>query len=106
MTAAVKRDRVLLMGTAIGLAMILLPSNAWHHWLSFALAPLLLFGDTSPWSRRAILLFVIVSFLPIGILSTAVAELTLMAILVASARNLRDAWPLVRPKPVGILGRP
>ena len=106
MSAAVKRDRVLLMGTAIGLAMVLLPSNAWHHWLSFALAPLLLFGDTGPWSRRAILLFVIVSFLPIGILSTAVAEFTLVAMLVVSARNLRDAWPLVRPKPVGILGPP
>ena len=48
----------------------------------------------------------IVSFLPIGILSSAVALLTLLAMLVASARNLRDAWPLVRPKPVGILGRP
>ena len=104
--AVVGRDRVLLAGTAIGFAIVLLPSNAWHHWLSFALAPLLLFGDGSPWARRALLLFVVVSFLPIGALSSAVALVTLAAMLVASARNLRDAWPLVRPKPVGILGPP
>ena len=48
--AVVERDRVLLAGTAIGFAIVLLPSNAWHHWLSFALAPLLLFGDGSPWA--------------------------------------------------------
>lgn len=104
--AVVERDRVLLAGTAIGFAIVLLPSNAWHHWLSFALAPLLLLGDGSPWARRALLLFVVVSFLPIGALSSAVALITLLAMLAASARNLRDAWPLVRPKPVGILGRP
>jgi hypothetical protein len=102
----VKRNRVLLAGTAIGFAIVLLPSNAWHHWLAFALAPLLLYGDAGPWSRRALLLFVVVSFLPIGVLSSAVALLTLVAMLVVSARNLRDAWPLVRPKPVGILGPP
>ena len=102
--AVVERDRVLLAGTAIGFAIVLLPSNAWHHWLSFALAPLLLLGDGSPWARRALLLFVVVSFLPIGTLSSAVALITLLAMLVASARNLRDAWPLVRPRPVGILG--
>ena len=105
-SAVVKRDRVLLAGTAIGFAIVLLPSNAWHHWLAFALAPLLLFGDTGPWGRRALLLFVLVSFLPIGVLSSAVALLMLLAMLVVSSRNLRDAWPLVRPKPVGILGPP
>lgn len=105
-SAVVKRDRVLLAGTAVGFAIVLLPSNAWHHWLAFALAPLLLYGDASPWSRRALLLFVVVSFLPIGVLSAAVALVTLLAMLVVSARNLRDAWPLVRPKAVGILGPP
>ena len=102
----VKPDRVLLAGTAVGFAIVLLPSNAWHHWLSFAMAPLLLYGDGTAWGRRALLLFVVVSFLPIGVLSSGVALLTLLAMLVASARNLRDAWPLVRPKPVGILGPP
>ena len=102
----VKPDRALLAGTAVGFAIVLLPSNAWHHWLSFAMAPLLLYGDGTAWGRRALLLFVVVSFLPIGVLSSGVALLTLLAMLVASARNLRDAWPLVRPKPVGILGPP
>lgn len=104
--ALVPTDRRLLAGTAVGFAIVLLPTNAWHHWLSFALAPLLLLGDGSPWGRRALLLFVGVSFLPLGTLSSAVALITLAAMLVVSARNLRDARPLVRPKPVGILGPP
>ena len=43
-SAVVGRERPLLAGTAIGLALLLLPTNAWHHWLSFTLAPLLLFA--------------------------------------------------------------
>jgi hypothetical protein len=105
-SALVNRDRVVLAGTAIGFAIVLLPSNAWHHWLSFALAPLLLYGDATTWGRRALLMFVVVSFLPIGVLSSGVAVVTLLAMLVASARNLRDAWPLFRPRAVGILGPP
>ena len=90
--AVVKRDRVLLAATAVGFAIVLLPSNAWHHWLSFARRPCC-YGDGTAWGRRALLLFVVVSFLPIGVLSSAVALVTLVAMLVVSARNLCDAWP-------------
>ena len=105
-SASSSRTASLLAATAVGFAIVLLPSNAWHHWLSFALAPLLLYGDGTAWGRRALLLFVVVSFLPIGVLSSGVALVTLLAMLVVSAKNLRDAWPLIRPKPVGILGPP
>lgn len=104
--ALVPRDRALLAGTAIGFAMVILPSNSWSHWLSFAMAPLFLFGDGSPWSRVALLLFVVVSIPPIGIMSSAVALGTLLVMAFVSARNLRDARPLMRPKAIGILGRP
>lgn len=106
MVAIAGRDRALLAGAAIGFAIVLLPANSWSHWLSFAMAPLFLYGDGSPWSRVALLLFVGVSILPIGVLSSAVALGTLLVMLLVSARNLRDAWPLMRPKAVGILGRP
>jgi hypothetical protein len=102
----VKQDRALRLGTAIGLAIVLLPGNAWHHWLTFALAPLMLYGDDRPWSRAAILAFMCVSFLPIGPLSSAIAVATVLWILVLSGRDLRDAWPQLRPKAAAILGRP
>ena len=67
---------------------------------------LLLLGDGSRWGRAALLGFVVVSFLPIGPLSSLVALATLLAILLVSARGLRDAWPRIRPKGAGILGQP
>ena len=70
--AVVDRDRVLRVGTVVGFALILLPTNAWHHWLAFALAPLFLYADGRVWSRRLLLAFVGVSFITIGWLSSAV----------------------------------
>jgi len=81
-------DRPLVAGTAIGVALVLLPSNAWHHWLSFGLAPLFLFGHLRSWSRVAVLAFMVVSYLPIGVLSSAVALATLAALVVTSANSL------------------
>ena len=104
--AVVERDPPRLAATAVGLAIVLLPTNAWHHWLTFAMAPLLLYGDTGRWSRAALLAFVVVSILPVGALSAAVAALTLAAVLVVSARGLRDDWPRIRARGAGILGRP
>ncbi len=53
-------EAALLRGTTIGLALVLLPGNSWVHWLSFALAPLLLDGDRALWSRRALIAFLFV----------------------------------------------
>lgn len=39
-------------------------------------------------------------------LSVAREASTLPALLAVSLRNLRDAWPLLRPKAAGILGPP
>ena len=41
----VPREAGLLRGTTIGLALVLLPGNAWVHWFAFALAPLVLRYD-------------------------------------------------------------
>ena len=82
------RDRTLLAGTAIGLGLVLLPSNAWVHWLAFALAPLMLYADRTTWSRWAILAFVAASFLPMGWPSTVVAVAVLVAMLVVSVREV------------------
>lgn len=105
-SAIVERDRRLLAGSAIGLAIVLLPTNAWHHWLSFTLAPLLLYADDHAWSRPILLAFVLASILPLGWLSMLVALATLALMLLVSIRNLRDAWPRLRPRAAGILGQP
>ena len=99
-------DRPLLAGTAIGLALVLLPSNAWHHWFAFALAPLMLYGDRAPWSRWALLAFVAVSFLPMGWPSVAVALVVLAVMLAVSLRGVVASRRLSEPSPVGILGAP
>jgi alpha-1,2-mannosyltransferase len=104
--AVVEKDRRLLAGTAVGFAIVLLPTNAWHHWLTFAMAPLLLYGDGSAWSRATLLALVVVSILPIGSLSAAVTVLGLAAAVAVSARGLRDEWPRIRAGGAGILGRP
>ena len=104
--AVVDRDRVLRVGTVVGLALILLPTNAWHHWLAFALAPLFLYADGSVWSRRLLLAFVGVSFIEFGWLSSAVAIAAIGTILAIYAQDLRAAWPQLRRKGAGILGRP
>jgi hypothetical protein len=79
----------LLRGTTIGLALVLLPGNAWVHWFAFALAPLLLAGDRGMWSRRALLAFMLVAFYTDGWPSVAVGLVTLAAMTqrVILARN-------------------
>jgi alpha-1,2-mannosyltransferase len=99
-------NRPLLAGTAIGLALVLLPSNAWHHWFAFALAPLMLYGDRAPWSRWALLGFVAVSFLPMGWPSVAVGLVVLLALVAVSVRGAIAARHVSRASPAGILGAP
>jgi hypothetical protein len=96
-SALTGRDRALVAGTAIGLALVLLPTNAWQHWLAFALAPLLLFADDHAWSRRVLVAFVIVSFIAIGWPTMIVATAAIAVILAVSLRDLRAEWPRVRP---------
>jgi hypothetical protein len=72
-------ETALLRGTAIGLALVLLPGNGWVHWFSFALAPLLLAGDRALWSRRALVAFLVVAFIPVGWPSVLVGLVTLSA---------------------------
>ena len=85
-------DRPLMVGTAIGVALVLLPTNAWHHWLSFGLAPLFLFGHRRLWSRMALIAFMVASYLPIGALTSAVALATLAVMVVISARTVIHAY--------------
>lgn len=87
-TLVVPHERALRAGLAVGLALVLLPANAWHHWLSFALAPLLLRGDERPWSRRVYLAFLAASLVTVGPLSSAVALATLATL---ATLGLRDA---------------
>ncbi|HEY3317917.1 MAG TPA: glycosyltransferase family 87 protein [Coriobacteriia bacterium] len=101
-----KANRPLLAGTAIGLALVLLPTNAWHHWFAFALAPLVLDGDRTTWSRWALLSFVAVSFLPMGWPSVAVSLVVLLAMLSTSVRGVIAARRVSGPDPAGILGAP
>ncbi len=75
----VRGETELLRGTAIGLALVLLPGNGWVHWFSFALAPLLVAGDRALWSRRALVAFLVVAFLPMGWPSVLVGLVTLGA---------------------------
>ncbi len=75
----VRGETALLRGTAIGLALVLLPGNGWVHWFSFALAPLLVAGDRALWSRRALVAFVVVALLPMGWPSVLVGLVTLAA---------------------------
>lgn len=72
-------ETALLRGTAIGLVLVLLLGNAWVHWFCFALAPLLLAGDRALWSRRALVAFLVVAFLPLGWPSVLVGLVTLAA---------------------------
>lgn len=105
--AAVTRKEVtLLAGTAIGLALLLLPSNAWHHWLSFALAPLMLFADRHAWSQRALLGFVGVSFIAVGVPSQVLALVVLAVVTALSAAGLREPWRQFRAGRAGILRSP
>ena len=85
----------LLRGTTIGFALVLLPGNAWVHWFSFALAPLLLFGDRSLWSRRALVAFMLVAFYTDGWPSVVVGLVTLgwMTQRVLLARRVHDPEP-------------
>jgi hypothetical protein len=80
----VRGETALLRGTAIGLALVLLPGNGWVHWFSFALAPLLVAGDRALWSRRALVAFLVVGFLPMGWPSVLVG----LVILAAMARRV------------------
>ena len=75
----VPAETALLRGTAIGLAIVLLPGNSWVHWFGFALAPLLLLGDRALWSRRALVAFLAVAFIPVGWPSVLVGLATLAA---------------------------
>ena len=104
--ALIERDRVLMAGLAIGVALVLLPTNAWHHWLSFALAPLFLFGDTGPWTRRLLLGYIALSFLDYGILSTAVSVIALATMLAISLIRLRGLRVLKRGERAAILRLP
>ena len=75
----VPAEATLLRGTAIGLAIVLLPGNSWVHWFGFALAPILLFGHRALWSRRALVAFLAVAFIPVGWPSVLVGLATLAA---------------------------
>jgi hypothetical protein len=99
-------QRRLLGGTAIGIALVLLPTNGWYHWFAFALAPLLLFGDQVTWSRRALLAFIAVGFVPMGWPSVVVALAALGAMLRVSVEILWREWPAASRTLAGILGRP
>jgi alpha-1,2-mannosyltransferase len=101
-----REQRVLLAGTAIGLVLVLLPTNSWHHWFAFALAPLLLFAHQAAWSRRALAAFLAASFLPMGWPSVLVALAVLGAMLWVSARILWHQRPAAERTLAGILGRP
>ena len=102
--AVVDRERVLRAGLVIGMALVLLPTNAWHHWLAFLLAPLLLLADGAAWSRRLMLAFVGVSFISIGWPSSIVALAAIATVLVLSVRDLATAWPELRGKGAGVRG--
>lgn len=80
----VRGEAALLRGTSIGLALVLVPANSWIHWLSFALAPLLLAGDRALWSRRALLAFLVAAITPLGPLSALVG----LAVLAAMTRRV------------------
>ena len=81
----------LLRCTAIGLALVLLPGNTWVHWFTFAIVGLLLYGDRSLWSRRALVAFMLVSFYTDGWPSMLVGLVTVGAMTwrVATARRVR-----------------
>ncbi len=82
-------EAALMRGTALGLGLVLMPGNAWLHWLTFALAPLLLAADRALWSRRAIAAYLAVAFIPMGWPSVAVS----LAVLVAMTRRVVVAAP-------------
>jgi hypothetical protein len=100
------RQRALLAGTAIGLGLVLLPSNAWYHWFIFGLAPLLLFGERARWSRVAVIAFVAASFLPMGWPSVVVALAVIAVMVVVTGRETVRWWRTGRSRRAAILGQP
>jgi hypothetical protein len=66
-------ERDLLVATALGLAIVVLPANSWHHWFAFGIVGILTWGDRALWSRRALAAFLAVAFIPMGWPSTLVA---------------------------------
>lgn len=100
------RQRTLLAGAAIGLGLVLLPSNAWYHWFTFGLAPLLLFGERARWSRVAVIAFVAASFLPMGWPSVGVALAVIAVMTFVAGREIVHWWRTGRPRRAAILGRP
>ncbi len=67
----------LLRTTAIGLGLLLVPTNTWIHWFGFAIVGILLWGDRALWSRRALAGFLAASLIVEGWVSSLVAVVTL-----------------------------
>jgi len=55
----------LVRGTALGLSLVLCLATAWFHWYAFALAAIYVDGDRTLWGRRALLAFLVISWLPV-----------------------------------------
>jgi hypothetical protein len=84
----VPAERDLLVATAIGLAIVVLPANSWHHWFAFGIVGILAWGDRSLWSRRALAAFLAVAFVPMGWPSTLLALAVTAAMLARVLRSL------------------
>ncbi len=87
----VPAERDLLVATSIGLAIVVLPANSWHHWFAFGIVGILTWGDHALWSRRALVGFIAVAFIPMGWPSTLVALTVAAAMLVRVLRSRGDA---------------
>jgi hypothetical protein len=82
----VPAERDMLVATAIGLAIVVIPANSWYHWYLFGIVGLLVWGDRALWSRRALVAFLGSGFVLMGWPSTLVA---LAVVAVMLARVLR-----------------
>ena len=87
----VPAERDLLVATAIGLAVVVLPANSWYHWFTFGIVGILTWGDLALWSRRALVGFIAVAFVPMGWPSTLVALAVAVAMLARVLRSRSNA---------------
>lgn len=97
-----RHDVRVLRALAIGLALLLVPSDSWFHWFLFALVPLL-WAHHEPWGRAAFVSFLTASLIPAplggSLALTAVAVATLLAMAVLVLRSYIPARVAAPPQP-------
>jgi hypothetical protein len=85
----------LVRSLSLLLVIVLGFNDAWMHWLLFALVPLLLWGHAYLWSRRALLAFLVASWVPLALLVEPHLAVGIASAIVGTVVLAFMAWHVV-----------